>query len=277
MKKILKITTIALASAYILFCLTILVFPQIFFYHPSLRPSELKNAHEYDYPAHEVKYVSADGTQLHAWYTAPTGKDKIIVFMHGNSYNIEEFYYKLKSFMLDGYGTFMPEYRGFGGLKGKINQKNLEADALAAIRFLNKHGYKNENIFLYGMSLGSHMAVHTAYELQKEGEFAGIILEVPFDSLVNTAKKRAPYFPFDLLIRDKFDNTKEITALKSPILIMGAERDETVPVELAKNLYEVAPANKKMIIYKNAEHRNLYNYRNDLDILNWIGLNEKGI
>lgn len=249
----------------------------MFFYKPSQQPSELKNAHEYDYPAHEVNYVSADGTKLHAWYTAPLGKNKIIVFLHGNSYNIEEFYYKLKSFMLDGYGTFLPEYRGFGNIKGKINQKNLEDDALAAIRFLNKHGYKNEDIFLYGMSLGSHMAVHTAYQLQKNGIFAGVILEVPFDNIVNVAKKRAPYFPLDLLIRDKYDNTKEIAELKSPILIMGAGRDETVPVELAKQLYKHAPHNKKMIIYKNGRHGNLYNFRNDLDILNWIELNEKSI
>ena len=262
---------------YILICLSVIVYPQAFFYHPSSDKPDIRHAHEYDYPAREVEYVSADGTSLKAWFTSPHSGKKIIVFMHGNSHNIEEFYYKLKSFAYDGYGTFIPEYRGFGGLKGKINQKNLEADAIAAIKFLNKHGYQNSNIYLYGMSLGSHMAIHTAYELQKEQSFAGVILEVPFDSLTNTVQKRAPYFPASLIVRDKYDNLKEIKELKSPILIMGASKDKVVPVELAQNLYNTAPNDKKIIIYKNGNHSHLFNFRNDLDILNWIEMHEKSI
>ena len=249
----------------------------MFFYEPSHTKANLENAHEYDYLAQEVNYASADGTKLYGWYTPPTSKKSIIVFMHGNSYNIESFYHKLKSFAFDGYGTFLVEYRGFGGLDGKINQSNLEQDAIAAINFLNKLGYKNSEIYLYGMSLGSHMAIHTAYELQKNGEFAGVILEVPFDNIVNVAKTKVSYFPLNLLIRDKYDNVKEISQLKSPVLIMGGTEDKKVPVELAKKLYEYAPENKKMIIYKNGHHSNLFNFRNDLDILNWIEINEKSI
>lgn len=273
--KMLRNTLITIGSAYLLFCLCVLICPQLFFYQPSAQMPQLKNAHLYDYVAQEVKYQSDDGTPLMAWATAPVSGKKMIVFLHGNFGNIENFFFKLKTFAYDGYGTFLPEYRGFGGLKGTITQKNLEADALAAIKFLNQKGYKNSDIYLYGMSLGSHMAVHTAFVMQKEEPFAGLILEVPFDSLLNTAKKRAPYFPLDILIRDKYDNTQEIAEIKSPILIMGAEADKTVPVELAANLYTVAPDHKRMIIYKNAGHSDLFNYRNDLDILNWIETNEK--
>lgn len=277
MKKLIKSILIGVIVAYVLFCLVVVVFPQMFFYEPSPKKANLENAHEYDYLAQEVNYTSVDGTKLYGWYTPPTSKKNIIVFMHGNSYNIESFYYKLKSFVFDGYGTLLVEYRGFGGLDGKINQSNLEADAIASINFLNKLGYKNSEIYLYGMSLGSHMAIHTAYELQKNGEFAGVILEVPFDNIVNVAKTKVSWFPLNILIRDKYDNVEEISQLKSPVLIMGGTEDKKVPVELAKNLYKYAPKNKKMIIYKNGHHSNLFNFRNDLDILNWIEMNEKSI
>lgn len=277
MKKTLIRTLVTLVIVYVFVCLLVWLCPRLFFYNPASRPSDINNAREYDYPAQEVKYTSADGTPLFAWYTAPQNGKKMVVFMHGNSHNIEEFYHKLKSFAYEGFGTFIPEYRGFGGLKGNISQKNLEADAQAAVRQLNRMGYKNEDIYVYGMSLGSHMATHTVYEMQKDGIFAGLILEVPFDSLLNTARRTVPFLPLSVLMRDKYDNVAEIKEVKSPILIMGGSIDPTVPVDLAVNLYNEAPAAKKMIIYKNGKHSNLFNFRNDLDIINWMEMNEKSI
>ena len=58
---------------------------------------------------------------------------------------------------------------------------------------------------------------------------------------------------------------------------MGGSIDTTVPVVLAQNLYDHANHPKKMIIYQNGKHSNLFNFRNDLDILKWLKDNEKGI
>ena len=267
------------AGAYLLTCGLVLVVPQLFFYNPSSTPSDITHAHKYGYPAREVTYNSADGTPLFAWYTKPhSGKNKVVVFMHGNSYNIEEFYHKLKTFEQAGYGTFLPEYRGFGGLPGTITQTNLENDAIAAVQYLHSQGYENEDIYVYGMSLGSHMAVNSVYQLQKKKHtFAGLILEVPFDSLLNVAKLVVPVpMPFEAIMRDKYDNLSMIGEINSPILIMGGSIDTTVPVVLAQNLYNYASEPKQIIIYENGKHSNLFNFRNDLDVLSWMKANEKG-
>lgn len=267
------------ASIYFLVCGLVLVIPQVFFYNPTNTPSDITHAHKYGYLAREVTYNSADGTPLMAWYTKPhSGQKKIVVFMHGNSYNIEEFYPKLKTFEQAGYGTLLPEYRGFGGLKGRISQKNLENDALSAVQYLHSQGYKNEDIYIYGMSLGSYMAINSIYRLQKKKHpFAGLILEVPFDTLVNVAKLRVPVpLPFDIIIRDKYDNLSMIEEINAPILIMGGNKDTTVPIALAQNLYNYASEPKQMIVYENGRHNNLFNFRNDLDILGWMRANEKG-
>jgi len=277
MKKILSKVLLFLVVLYLVVCCVIYLYPLPFFYNPTSRVSNIEHAREYDYPAQEVKYNSADGTPLFAWFTPPQKGKKIIVFMHGNSHNIEEFYHKMKTFAYDGYGTMLPEYRGFGGVKGKINQQNLENDAIAAIRYLNNLGYKNSDIYVYGMSLGSHMATHSVYKLQATEKFAGLILEVPFDSLLHTAQAQVPFLPLSLIMRDEYDNLAEIQEIQSPILIMGGTIDETIPIELAINLYNHAPNPKKMIIYKNGKHSNLFNFRNDLDVLTWIENNEKGI
>ena len=98
-----------LAAIYGIFCVLVFVYPKPFFYNPTTVRSDINHAHKYGYKAREVTYNSKDGTPLLAWYTEPhNGQKKIVVFMHGNSYNIEEFYYKLKTFANAGYGTFLP-------------------------------------------------------------------------------------------------------------------------------------------------------------------------
>ena len=150
----------------------------------------------------------------------------------------------------------MPEYRGFGGLDGRINQQNLEDDAVAAVEHLHKLGYQNRDIIIYGMSLGSHMALNAAVRLQAEQPFAAGAVEVPFDTLPN-------------VVADK--------VIKSPFLVMGGNADALIPIALAKNLYEHAQEPKKMIIYPYGTHNDLYRFRNYEDMMSWLEKNEKGI
>lgn len=259
------------AVTYILFCTAVYFFPQYFFYKPNVQKANLNAAVANGYPAEVVHYKSADGTPLYAWFTKPSKTNRIIVFLHGNSYNIEKFYYKMAPLAEDGYGIMMPEYRGFGGIKGKIRQNNLAEDAVAAVKYLNKLGYENQDIVLYGMSLGSYTAVSTAYRLQDNGDFRSVVLEVPFDSLLNVVKEIVWFpLPLDYIVRDKYDNLEMIDKIRSPILIMGGSEDKVVPVFLAENLYARAAHPKKIIVYPGGGHMDLFNYRNYRDILNWL-------
>lgn len=276
LKRLLKILLSTALFAYIGFCATVYFCPQLFFYNPSNDVANIQNAHNIGYPAQEVEYQSKDGTELYAWFTKPKTNFPIVVFMHGNSYNIEKFTHKLIPFVREGYGTMLPEYRGFGGIKGTITQQGLEQDAAAAINWLYSQGYKNQDIILYGMSLGSYTAAYTANRLSNEHSFKSLILEVPFDSLYATAKDAVWIpLPLDIIIRDKYDNLSLIKNLKLPIFVMGAEQDKVVPLARAKKLYNAITSPKEIKIYPKAEHSNLYEYNNYQDILDWLEKNEK--
>lgn len=264
----------ALVFVYAAFCLTVYLRPQLFFYNPSAQKSVLPE--DAAYPAREVYYKAEDGTPLYAWYTKPAAGKPVIVFLHGNSYNIEAFYHKLVPLIKAGYGTFLPEYRGFGGVEGSITQVGLEADTRAALRKLRRLGYSNSRIVLYGMSLGSYTATYAAAELGIKKPFAGLILEVPFDSLTNVVCKRFPLpLPLDLIMRDKYDNRPNIAEIRTPLLIMGAGQDRVVPVELAQELFALAEDPRELIIYEHGRHDNLFESANYKDILTWLENNEK--
>ena len=202
LKKIAKILAIIISSAWIIFCASVYFLPELYFYNPSSEKANLDNALSNDFSAEEVKYNSYDNTELYGWFIKPKN-NQIVVFFHGNSHNIESFYHKLTPIVEAGYGAFIGEYRGFGGIKGSINEKNLGEDAIAAVKYLYSKGYSNKNIILYGMSLGSYTSTHTAYSLGTNEAFRALILEVPFDSILNVVKQRIPnLFPFLYIIKD---------------------------------------------------------------------------
>lgn len=276
LKKIFSAIFLIAFISYCIFCALVYFYPQMFFYNPSSEASRLEVAHSNSYPAQKVEYKAADGTDLYAWYTSSKNNKPIIVFMHGNSYNIEKFYHKLVPLVEVGYGTLLPEYRGFGDVSGKISQANLEQDAVAAVKWLYSQGYRNQQIIIYGMSLGSYTATYTTYILGQSDSFKSLILEVPFDSMYEDVKQIINYpLPLKLIMRDKFDNLELIKKLRLPLLIMGASDDTLVPIQRAKRLYSVANEPKKMIVYSGAEHSELYNFRNYNDIINWLEENEK--
>ncbi len=276
LKKVLKIVVLGAGVAYVGFCLLVYVCPQMFFYSPLKRAARIEVAQANGYPAQRVDYRAADGTPLYAWYTPPAEGMPIIVFMHGNSYNIESFYHKLVPLAEAGYGTLLPEYRGFGDVEGRITQAGLEQDALAAVRWLYAQGVENRQIYLYGMSLGSYTAAYAAAELGTKVPFAGLILEVPFDSLQEDVRDIVRFpLPLAWIVRDKFDNRPLVKKLHLPILIMAAEDDTLVPARRAEALFAAAAQPKRLITYKGAEHDGLYNCRNYKDILIWLQNNEK--
>lgn len=248
--------------------------PQLFLYMPIDETPDIEYANRNGYPAKKVEYKSEDGVKLFAWYTEPEvpHKGKIIIFLHGNAFNIETFFPKVSPFNRYGYATFMPEYRGFGGIKGTITDKNLQKDAIAAIKEVNKLGYRNEDIIVYGFSLGTHMATYSVYTLKEFGNFDALVLEVPFDTVPNVAKAIFPlYMPFDFLIKDKYDSVSLIPYIDTRLFVMATVDDRIVPYFLAVELFNHAVEPKEMIIYdENVGHNDLYDIENFVDIKNWL-------
>jgi fermentation-respiration switch protein FrsA (DUF1100 family) len=115
---------------------------------------------------------------------------------------------------------------------------------------LVKKGVDEKNIVIYGESLGTGVATH----LSQNKEFAGVILETPFTSMIDAAKKFYPYIPVGLLLKDKFENKNKIKNIKSPILIMHGEKDQIVPFEMGKKMFEIANEPKYSYFTKYDNH-----------------------
>ena len=228
---------LALILFYILLLFVVFLFQRNLLYHPSVdnylkddlgtTPTEIK----------KVKITTRDKIDLVGWfYNKDIEKFKTIVFFHGNAGSLQNRTYKLNHFKDLNVNFLIIAWRGFSGNKGQPNEQGLYKDGRSAIEWLNTKGIQDKNIIIYGESLGTAVAV----EIAQNKNYAGIILESPFTSMVNMGKKYYPFFPISLLLKDKFESYKKINKVTIPVLIIHGKVDKIVPFAMGKKMYEIA-------------------------------------
>jgi len=199
----------------------------------------------------KVKILTSDNIELLGWYHEKNLKDyKTLVYFHGNAGTLENRIHKINHFEDMNINFLIIAWRGFSGNNGKPTEQGLYEDGKSAINWLAKKGVDEKNLILYGESLGTGVATHLA----QNKNFAGVILETPFTSMVDAAKIFYPYIPVSLLLKDKFENLKKIKNINSPIMVMHGEIDQIVPFSMGKKIYEIANEPKYSYFTKYDNH-----------------------
>jgi len=194
--------------------------------------------------------TAADYQGLVAASDAPAPNGTIVLF-HGNGGTALDRGFYLEPLMKLGFRVILAEYPKYGGRPGKVGEKPFVADGLETVRLA--HEQYGEPLYLLGESLGC--GVVTAIAKQTSVPIAGIILITPWDTLASVAKSLFPFLPVTMLLTDKYDSVENLKSFKRNISVIGAERDEILPIKHAHNLYANLPeGRKKMWVIKGAGH-----------------------
>ena len=216
----------------------------------------------------KVKIKTQDNIELLSWYHNKNSNDyKTILFLHGNAGSLENRIHKINHFKDMNVNFLLISWRGFSGNKGKPTEKGLYEDARSAVAWLKSKGVNENNIIIYGESLGTGVAT----EIAQNKNFAGIILESPFTSMIDAGKDKYPYLPIRLLLKDKYESDKKIKNIKSPILIMHGMVDNIVPFDMGKKMYELANEPKYSYFSEYDDHMMEYNEKLLMALKAFIG------
>lgn len=210
---------------------------------PSVRMLEYENVKFWQATAADYQGLTAVNEA-----TAPKGT---IVLFHGNGGTALDRGFYLKPFRDLGFRTILAEYPQYGGRPGKVGEKPFVAAGLETVRLA--YGQYGEPLYLVGESLGCGVAA--AIAKQTSTPVSGIILITPWDTLASVAGSLFPFLPVKLVLTDKYDSIENLQAFKKKIAIIGAERDEILPIRHAVNLYNALPEGKKRLwVIKGAGH-----------------------
>ena len=187
-----------------------------------------------------INFKTSDNFVLKGWFHLKNSNKKTILFLHGNAGNLDNRIDKLNSLGSMEINFLIIAWRGYSGNLGSPSEVGLYKDALGAIKWLNEKGISNDQIVLYGESLGTAIAT----EVGQNKNFAGIILEAPFTSMVDMGQKIYPIFPVKFLLKDKYESKNKIKNIKSPILVLHGRKDKIVPFYMGEKIFEMANSPK---------------------------------
>lgn len=206
----------------------------------------------------DVFFETGGGRNLHGWYIPGSqgSEGATWIWFHGNGGNIGHRVDELA--MLHhrlGVNLFIFDYQGYGRSQGQPTEDGTYQDARAALKHVaGRSSTDPGKIVYFGKSLGAAVAV----ELAAEQHPAGLILVSPFSSVSDMARLAFPYLPVGWLLKDRYDTMARIRTVQVPLLIIHGARDETVPVDQGRALYEAANQPKTFELLPGAGHNDTH-------------------
>jgi fermentation-respiration switch protein FrsA (DUF1100 family) len=206
--------------------------------------------------AEEVTLATVDGERLIAWHVAPRDGRPVILYFQGNGGALRHRGHRFAALTKDGFGLLAVAYRGFGGSTGSPSEAGLLMDADAAHAFCAER-YGPGRIVAFGESLGTGVAV----ALAATREVGRLILQAPYTSTADVARRAYPFVPIGLLMKDQFRSDLRASAVTAPTLILHGTADTTIPIALGERLYAAIRAPKRFVRLAGADHEDLDDFR----------------
>lgn len=201
----------------------------------------------------EIFIKSIDGEQFNAiYYTRPNTK-YVVLYFHGNGGSLNSWQNISPEILTLNCNLLLTDYRGYGKSTTRFSEEGFYNDAQAAYNFLKTKGYKDEQIIIYGRSLGSGVAV----DLASKNNPNALILETPYTSVSKVASEQTPYFLPFLTLKYKFNSLEKAARILCPTIILHGDKDEFIPCQHGQILYDALTCKKQIVIIKNGMHHNL--------------------
>ncbi|MER3470955.1 MAG: hypothetical protein C4330_06365 [Chitinophagaceae bacterium] len=221
------------------------------------------------FPVEEIHFATNDSININGWYSDSDSANACVILCHGYTVDKSSLLDEAAQFRAWGYNVLLFDFRGHGNSEGVYSSfGNKESEEVAkAFAFAKAKG--NQNIILYGVSMGSMAVLKSVSENNLQP--AAIITDMPFGSLQDHFKSRAqilgfPSQPFAFLISTwigieqgfnpyTFKACNYAKHIHCPVLQEWGEKDVYVKRKETDEIFNcLASAKKKLLVYPDANH-----------------------
>ncbi|KAM3285953.1 alpha/beta hydrolase domain-containing protein 17B [Capsicum chacoense] len=201
-----------------------------------------------------LKLRTRRGNEIVAVHVKHPKASATLLYSHGNAADLGQMFELFVELSLRlrvnliGY-----DYSGYGQSSGKPSECNTYADIDAVYKCLKEqYGVKDEQLILYGQSLGSGPTVDLASRVPN---LRGVVLHSPILSGVRVLYPVKRTYWFDI-----YKNIDKISAVNCPVLVIHGTSDEVVDCSHGKQLWELCKEKYEPLWINGGGHCNLELY-----------------
>ncbi|HUH66736.1 MAG TPA: alpha/beta fold hydrolase [Syntrophales bacterium] len=222
-------------------------------FYPEILPPDF----QYKFPTQfdEVN-LNVEGAVINALHFKADAPKGVIIYFHGNAGNLRGWGEVALDFTRLNYDILIMDYRGYGKSTGKIeSEAMLHSDAAVAYGHL-RVSYPEDQIVIYGRSIGTGIAVHLA----RENKPRMVILESPMFNMQDLAKYHYPLIPAKLissLLKYPMQTNLWIGDLRCPVYLFHGKADDIVPHNSSERLIKLIKTEGRLITLPGGGHNNL--------------------
>ncbi|KAG6625688.1 hypothetical protein I3843_16G112500 [Carya illinoinensis] len=177
-----------------------------------------------------------------------------LLYSHGNAADLgqmHELFIELRAHLRVNVMSY--DYSGYGASTGKPSELNTYYDIEAVYNCLrSEYGIKQEDLILYGQSVGSGPTLHLASRLRT---LRGVVLHSAILSGIRVLYPVKLTFWFDI-----FKNIDKIRNVSCPVLVIHGTNDEIVDWSHGRRLWELSKEKYEPLWVKGGGHCNLETY-----------------
>ncbi|XP_031250786.1 alpha/beta hydrolase domain-containing protein 17B [Pistacia vera] len=194
------------------------------------------------------------GNKIVAFYLKNPYARLTLLYSHGNAADLGQLYDLFVQLKVNLRVNLMGyDYSGYGASTGKPSESNTYADIEAVYQCLQtEYGVSQEDLILYGQSVGSGPTLHLASKLPR---LRGVVLHSGILSGLRVLCHVKFTFCFDI-----YANINKIQKVKCPVLVIHGTEDDVVNWLHGNKLWKMAREPFEPLWIKGGGHCNLELY-----------------
>ena len=222
-----------------------------------------------------VSIETTDAETLHALYLPSPESELLTLFFHGNSGNIHGHIPALEILQSIGSNVLGVSYRGYLNSTGVTTEEGIYEDARATLKFARDTlGFEEQNILIFGRSLGSAVAI----DLAQGRDLFGLILVSPFTNSKDLFDKAGPIArrlvkDDNNFIETSFKNVDKAMNISAHTVVIHGTNDVLIPFELGERVFSALSGSRELIPLEGADHNDFgHKLSSDLDKEYWAAI-----
>lgn len=224
---------------------------QRFLYYPDRIPPEMPPP-RWASGAREI-WLDSSGVRIHGlWWPEPEGRPAVL-FLHGNAQEVYSWSPVRDDLCALECPMLLIDYRGYGKSRGEPGEQGLYSDGRAALEWLEGEGFGQDDIVVFGKSLGGAVTC----EIARGRQLKGLVLESTFTSLASVARNLFPFAPRYVPAAAVYNSIDKLREIECPIMVIHGDIDALIPVSEGLALYEAAGEPKELFLVEGAGHNDV--------------------